>query len=136
MPPTDTPPATDEPNVEDDECPDCRRLGDIHCADCYIHDGKPFERDGGDELRPDGGARDDDAAVVRPGGKEMAALRKLLFGVTNADPVDDSILDAAKAFVNKIETIDRRLDAAEDFDRVTDPADGDAIRDEGGDSGG
>lgn len=60
---------------------------------------------------------DDVDDTVRPNGPEMAALRKVLFGISNANPDDgDSVVDAANAVVDKVEDLERRLDAVEAFD--------------------
>lgn len=42
-------PDRDAPTDDSDECSECKQLGDIHCAECYIQRGKPFERDVDDE---------------------------------------------------------------------------------------
>jgi hypothetical protein len=81
---------------------------------------------------------DDTDDVVRTGGMEIAALRKVLFGVTGANPDDgDTIVDAATDFVDTVEEMERRLDAVEAFD-ATEPvaANHDVRADGGGDGGG
>lgn len=58
---TDDTTPTDEAKEEGEECAECRRLGDIRCANCFIYEGKNFERHddhADDGLRSDGGARD------------------------------------------------------------------------------
>jgi len=80
---------------------------------------------------------DDTDDVVRTGGMEIAALRKILFGVTDANPDDgDTIADAATAFVDTVEERERRIDAVEAFD-AAEPvvANHDVRADGGGDDG-
>lgn len=71
--------------------------------------------------------------VVRSGGKEMAALRKVLFGVIDVNPADgDTVVDAANAVVDRIDELERRLDAVEAFDAAEVVAPNHNVRTDGG----